>query len=119
MTSSALTMFEFSPATKQRAAAVVAAGPEAIFGHLMRDQESETQLLVARQVIHGYFAGIQAPGDGDADELAAHVRAVRDRIGRQVESLARFGPDLHSSLLRQRAPISLTGGCWLDVVSQP
>jgi hypothetical protein len=121
MTSSTLTTFEFSPATKHRAAAVVAAGPEEIFGHLMRDQESETHLLVARQVIHGYFSGIKSPDDGeaDADELAAHVRGVRDRIGRQVESLARFGPDIHGSLLRQRAPISLSGGCWLDVVSQP
>jgi hypothetical protein len=123
MTSSALTTFEFSPATKHRASAVLAGGPGAIFEHLVRDQESETHLLVARQVIHGFLTQVPVEGssqvDADTDQLAAQLRAVRDRIARQVEAFAAYGPEIRASLLRQRAPISLSGGCWLDVVSQP
>jgi hypothetical protein len=125
MTSSPLTTFEFSPGARQRAAAIVSLGADAIFGHLVRDQESEANLLVARQVIHGFLARVgdgqvdEGATDADVDGIVEQVRAVRDEIANQVESLTRFAPDVRTSVLGQRAPISLTGGCWLDVVSQP
>ena len=98
LTSSLLSTFEFSPETRARAAAVVSGGPDAVFHHLVRDQESQVGLLVARRVIHAFLTGDDTTSDDttsdqaatDADGIAAEVREVRDRLARQVESLSRF-----------------------------
>jgi hypothetical protein len=59
------------------------------------------------------------PDDADADAIAENVAAVRDVLAVAVSSLARLEPDLSLAVARQRAPLAMLGGCWLDVVSQP
>jgi hypothetical protein len=39
--------------------------------------------------------------------------------GRASGTTSRAGPDARDAVLRQRAPLGLVGGCWLDVLSQP
>jgi len=120
MTASPLTTFEFSPGAEEQAAAILAGGPDAIFHHLVRDQESEASLLAARRVIHAFLGDrSDAPAEVDAEVIAGQVGAAREQIAHQAEALTRLGPELRESVLRQRAPIGLVGGCWLDVVSQP
>jgi hypothetical protein len=125
ITASPLSTFEFSPSAKERAAAILSGGPDAIFHSLMRDQESEASLLAARKVIYSFLVQVvdapadEPPVDVDGDLIAEQVGAVREQIAHQVDALTRLGPDLRESVLRQRAPIGLAGGCWLDVISQP
>ncbi|MGH3645561.1 MAG: iron-containing redox enzyme family protein [Micromonosporaceae bacterium] len=112
LTCSPLARWEFSPATRDRAAAVLAGGPEAILAHLLTDQESESCLLTAKTVVDAFLA--QAPPA--PDEIVA---TTREQLVRQLAPLTTLEPELREAVLRQRAPISLAGGCWLDVVSQP
>lgn len=114
--------FEFSAAAWDEATRLCALEPSALFHRLLRDQESEATLLVARRVIDA-FAGADLPGDdglgADADDIAAHVGTVRTALAEVIGPLAGMDADAHEAVLRQRAPIGLLGGCWLDVLSQP
>ncbi|MFG3510583.1 iron-containing redox enzyme family protein [Streptomyces sp. NPDC047821] len=120
-------------AAADEAAAVVAGAPADLFRRLLADQESEAALLTARQVLHGFLeethAGDAAPtGDDaearptgdDAEAIAAYVLAARARIAPAVAALTRAeaGPEVRDAVLRQRAPLTLLGACWLDTVSQ-
>ncbi|HEY0934818.1 MAG TPA: hypothetical protein VGD91_13875, partial [Trebonia sp.] len=121
--------FEFSPGARDGAAAVLADGPRAAFHRLLLDQESEAGLLVARRVIAAFF-GPAGPADSghpepdqeeeecEADDLVQQVLAVRAGLAARLAALA-IGPEIRDSLLRQRAPLTLLAGCWLDTVSQP
>jgi len=112
--------FEFSPGAADEAGAVVAAGPDEVFQRLLRDQESEATLLVARRVLHAFLgrpADDSAPPDFEA--IAAEVAADRATIVASLGELDRIDPDVRETVLRQRAPLGLLAGCWLDVVSQP
>jgi hypothetical protein len=116
--------FEFSAAAWEEADAIVALEPAALFHRLLRDQESESTLLVARRVLDA-FLGADLPGetlpedDADADAVAAHVAAVRTTLAEAIGRFAGADPDVRETVLRQRAPLGLLGGCWLDVLSQP
>jgi Iron-containing redox enzyme len=114
--------FEFSPAARDRAAALVAAEPEALYRRLLGDQESESTLLVARRVLAAFLGAAPEdglPGDADADAVAARVAAVRGELAAAVERLRRHDAEVLEAVVLQRAPLGLLGGCWLDVVSQP
>ncbi len=125
--SSPLTTFECSPAAKDEAAARLSAEPDAIFQMLMQDQESESALLAARRITHAFLAGVggsAAAADGlaedaAADTIAAYVGAVRGELAAATSSLIQLEPDLREAVLRQRAPVGLVSGCWLDTLSQP
>lgn len=126
LTSSRLSTFEFSPRTQAQAASIITEGPDAIFRQLIRDQESEATLLVARRVLHGFLGQLGEEGNERGDEsgdeasiIAEELRAGRDELAAKIAALAEFPADVRASLLAQRAPIALAGGCWLDVVSQP
>src|SRR5450432_1878316 len=117
--------FEFSPAAVQEAGPIIAQEPAALFRRLLRDQESEATLLVARRVIDALLkphiaapaAGL--PADAGADDIAAHVAKARASLAASIGSLADIEPGARDAVVRQRAPLSLLGGCWLDVLSQP
>jgi Iron-containing redox enzyme len=119
MTSLPLSTFEFSPATDVEVAALASAPPEVIFGRLLRDQESEATFLLARRILAAFLppdAGT-APAGGD---VAGAVAAARESLLPSVQALAgRSDPQVHTAVLRQRAPLALLAGCWLDTVSQP
>ncbi len=115
--------FEFSPAAWDEAAAVRSLSPGALFHRLLREQESEATLLAARHVLDAFLTadvpGDALPADADADAIAAHVATVRTEVAGVLGPLAQAAPDVRAPVLRQRAPLGLLGGCWLDVLSQP
>lgn len=127
ITSSQLATFEFSPTAKGEATALLSAEPDAIFQMLMQDQESESALLAARRIIHAFLDGADHSAavpdgiaeDADANTIAAQVGAVRDELAAVTSSLMQLEPDLRETVLRQRAPVGLVSGCWLDTISQP
>jgi hypothetical protein len=117
--------FTFSSSGSTEARAVLRAVPDELFRRLLRDQESESTLFVARHVIDAF---LRPPGaalaetdqlPSDADGIAAQVAGVRDELAASVTALAQLDADVREVVLRQRAPLALLGGCWLDVVSQP
>ena len=141
--------FEFSPAAPAQADAIIMQQPDALFRRLLGDQESEAVLLVARRVLdaflrqHSPAAAADTPGtttdrpedastddppapattrlpeDASADDIAARVARIRAGLAATIAALAGAEPDTRDAVLRQRAPLGLIGGCWLDVLSQP
>jgi hypothetical protein len=110
--------FEFSGAAWDEADAVLALEPDALFHRLLRDQEAESTLLAARRVIEAFLR--DATGDApDADGIPGYVAGVRAELAAAIADLAGAEPDVRAAVLRQRAPLGLVSGCWLDVLSQP
>lgn len=119
-----LRAFEFSDKAREEADAIIAQRPDALFRRLLRDQESEAVLLVARRVIDAFLrqhtdAAAEPPDDASADDIAAHVAQTRAELAATVGSFSHLEPDTRDAVVRQRAPLGLLGGCWLDVLSQP
>ncbi len=110
--------FEFSAQASAHADAIIAQRPDALFQRLLRDQESEAVYLVARRVLDAFLPRHTA-GPATASDIAAQVSQVRDELTRTLESLLASDLDTRDVVLRQRAPLGLLGGCWLDVLSQP
>lgn len=120
--------FEFAPSARPAADALLADGPVAAFQRLLRDQESQHGMLVARRILHAFLTATatdtdagRRPSTADeptADTLAEAVLAARAELAGQLTGL-RADPEVYADVLRQRAPLSLLGGCWLDTVSQP
>jgi hypothetical protein len=122
--------FEFDPAARERAAAILDAAPAAMFHRLLRDQESQECLLAARRILAAFLsrpaeapateAGRGAPHDEpEAEALVADVLGARAELAGQIAALRKRDPEVREAVLRQRAPLALLGGCWLDTVSQP
>jgi hypothetical protein len=117
--------FEVSAQAAAEADAIIAAGPAGLFQRLLRDQESEAVHLVARRVLDAFLGEHAAsppgwpPPDCGADEIAEHVRGARDDLATTIGLLRGATPDARDAVRRQRAPLALLGGCWLDVLSQP
>jgi heme oxygenase-like protein len=127
--------FEFSPGAVGDADAIVAQPPHALYQRLLRDQESEAVLLTARRVLDAFLRSPAAeagapesggPGPGGpgrdgpgADDIAAQTGGIRAGLAAAIEPLLGAEPGIRDAVLRQRAPLSLLGGCWLDVLSQP
>src|SRR5258708_2248385 len=113
--------FEFSSAACDEADVIVAQAPESLFRRLIADQESEAVWLVARRGLDAFPTGSSSGlgVDANADEIAAHLAGVRGELAEATGSLAGIDPDAREAVLRQRAPLGLLTGCWLDVLSQP
>ncbi len=119
--------FEFSRSGWDRAAAILSTGPDELFQRLLHEQESESTLLASRRIIAAFLSPRSAsaaqadmlPEDAGADTIAAHVTTVRRVLAATIDSLRHLEPDVREAVARQRAPLGLLGGCWLDVVSQP
>lgn len=115
--------FEASPAGAAEAERITALPPAGLFRRLLADQESEGVLLAARRVLAAFLA--PEPDDpelrdpADADEVAAQVLAARAELAAVLAPLRTHpDPEVRTAVLRQRAPLALTGGCWLDTLSQ-
>lgn len=113
--------FEFGAAAWEEADTVRALPPDELFHRLLRDQESESTLLVARYVLDAFLrADVPGPPVPEtADAIAARVAAVRAELAGTIAPLAGAGAEACEAVLRQRAPLGLLDGCWLDTLSQP
>ncbi|KJY42542.1 hypothetical protein VR41_07455 [Streptomyces sp. NRRL B-1568] len=116
--------FEFSPAAGREAAEALAERPGDLFRRLLRDQESQTTWLLARRLIEAFLPGPGEDGgheaeEPDAEAIAAEVAAGREGLAQAVADLRDLAPETRELVLRQRAPLALMSGCWLDTVSQP
>lgn len=120
--------FEFSAAGRDAADALLGLPPAALFHRMLADQESEGTQLAARRVLHAFLSGpdTEPPADAppadavSADGIAEDVAAVRAELaGMLSDTLTGATPEVTDAVLRQRAPLGLLGGCWLDVLSQP
>jgi hypothetical protein len=113
--------FEFSARASEEADAILALQPNALYQRLFRDQESEAVHLIARRVLDGFlrdYAGGQT-SKATVGDIADQVSRARDDLAATIASLGNAAPGTRDAVLRQRAPIALLGGCWLDVLSQP
>ncbi|MEU3405614.1 iron-containing redox enzyme family protein [Streptomyces sp. NPDC006670] len=119
--------FEASPQGAAEAARITAGPPADLFRRLIADQESEAVLLAARRVLAAFLTpgdedtapGPDVDADADADAVAAHVLAARAELAAVLGPLRTHpDPQVRTAVLRQRAPLALTGGCWLDTLSQ-
>jgi hypothetical protein len=117
--------FEFGVAAVAQGDAIIALPPQALYLRLITDQESQAVLLAARRILEAFLPGRPADGAADlapqmdAQEIAARVAAVRAEVGAVIRGLGDLDQDARDAVLRQRAPLGLLGGCWLDVLSQP
>jgi hypothetical protein len=115
-TSLPLGPYECSPAAFAEAAAVVAGPPAALYRQLMVEQESEATLVAARRVL----AALLPDGVGlDKDQVLAELAGSRAAIAGIAARLRTAPAETVAAVLRQRAPLALIEGCWLDTVSQP
>lgn len=114
--------FEASPAAAAEAADTAAAEPGTLFRRLLADQESESALLAARRVLAAFLApdaDDTEPEFTGADAIADYVLAARAELAAALTPLREAeDPEIRDAVLRQRAPLALIGGCWLDTVSQ-
>ncbi|GAA0476222.1 iron-containing redox enzyme family protein [Streptomyces olivaceiscleroticus] len=114
--------FRFSPKTFEEAAAVLDGEPTGLFQQLLGDQESETTLLVARRVLEAFLGRDDADpallACTDAEAVAGYVLRARAALLPSLTALRETGEETRDLVLRQRAPLSLLAGCWLDTVSQ-
>ncbi|WAL68639.1 iron-containing redox enzyme family protein [Amycolatopsis cynarae] len=124
--------FHFSAKGREEAMRVLSAGPAGLFRALLHDQESESTLLVARQVLEAFLIrgrelAAKSPEAGTpsrdfATTVAALVERARDELATELDALDELAvtdPDVRTAVLRQRGVLGLLAGCWLDVVSQP
>ncbi|ONH37048.1 iron-containing redox enzyme family protein [Protofrankia sp. BMG5.30] len=126
--------FECGPAAFAEAAAAVAGPPAALYRRLLVEQESEATLVAARRVLAAFLPEATGPGedeeldghpdgraDGPLDEerVFAELAATRAAIARVAARLRAAPAGTVATVLRQRAPLALIEGCWLDTVSQP
>lgn len=115
-----LDRWEFTPAAADEATNLLTAPADTLFLRLLRDQESEPALLAARRVLAAFLDAERQPAEPpDADTVAEQVTALRSRIAASIDALADAEPRVRAAVLRQRAPLALLAGCWLDTVSQP
>jgi hypothetical protein len=122
VTSLGLDTFTFSPAAESEAAELLSGPVEALYQRLLADQESEATLLVARTVVAAFLrTAEQDPGgwtgELDADMIAERVAAERTRIETLFAPVSGRDAEVREALRRQRAPLSLIAGCWLDTLS--
>jgi len=114
--------FEFTPAAADESATVLSGPASTLFQRLLRDQETDTALLVALRVVSGFLRRAEAltpDSEMDADAIGALVRGQRDELAGTIAALDKADPQAREAVLRQRAPLSLLTGCWLDTLSQP
>ncbi|MDQ2956497.1 MAG: iron-containing redox enzyme family protein [Actinomycetota bacterium] len=111
--------FEFSRAGWDQAEALAELSPQALFHRILRDQESEEVLLTARRILAGFLGSDTDSEDASAEAIAAEVAAVRAELAVSIDRLRQLEAAIYAAVLRQRAPLALLGGCWLDMVSQP
>ena len=110
--------FHFSPKAAEETAAVIAGEPAGIFRQLLGDQESETTLLLSRRTLDAFLTAAPSEPQPRTDAIAAWLEQTRTELAPGLIALRESTPETRELVLRQRAPLALLGGCWLDTVSQ-
>ncbi|MGI9498542.1 MAG: iron-containing redox enzyme family protein [Geminicoccaceae bacterium] len=123
--------FEFSPDARDRAAAILAEDPAAIFHRLISDQESEAAIYAAKQILDATLTGTKPvehwlcaslagdPQARDLDRLQRHVGILANDLLERLHLAIQGHERARFAVLRERAPLALIAGCWLDTISQP
>ncbi|WP_349369831.1 iron-containing redox enzyme family protein [Salinarimonas sp.] len=121
----------FSAGAIEEGEAVIGLGAAEVLRRLLRDRESEASFYVARRVVAARLeslapdadlvaATLPAPGRLDADALIAYAVEQGVACARTVsDALAGAETRVHAAVLRERAPLALLAGGWLDGTSQP
>ncbi|NUR29168.1 MAG: hypothetical protein HOV83_25570, partial [Catenulispora sp.] len=116
MTSLPTAAFAVDPATRAEADRLLSGRADLVLRRLLRDQESPASLLAARRVLDAFLSfasGSTMDQRFEPAAVAARVAAVRTGLLAKLSTL-----EPRADVVRQRAPLSLTAGCWLDTVSQ-
>lgn len=110
--------FHFSPQAKSTLDAWLQQGSaSALYRIFAGDIESESQQLLALQLLETLFATrSEAP---TAATLHAYLATAKATLSQRAEQLKQVAGEEGKQILRQRALLSLTAGCWLDYVSEP
>jgi heme oxygenase-like protein len=108
--------FEISPAGKAEADRLRQLPADELFHQLMRDQESDAALLTCRLLIEAFQT--ERPTAG-ITEVASLIELARAEFAPTVGELTMLPAETKQLVCRQRAPLALLAGCWLDMVSQP
>ncbi|MEV8115957.1 iron-containing redox enzyme family protein [Streptomyces xiamenensis] len=106
------------------AAAAASPDPGALYRLLLREQESEAPLLLARRILDAFLHPDGDHGSGpqqapDTGDIATEVAEARRQLAATARSLRDLDPEPRRAVLLQRAPVTLLAGCWLATVSQP
>jgi hypothetical protein len=112
---SATRRFTFSPTTPAQAQPLLAAGPHRLYQELLTDQESELTHYLARVVLEAFLG---EPAD-HGEVTAAGLTRAREELHARLDRVLAEHPTGRGDVLRERAPLSLLGDCWLATVSQP
>ena len=116
--------FEISPAGREEADRLCRLPADELFFRLVRNQESDAVLLTCRRLLDAYLGHdaflntVPEPAVGIA-EVPSLVEQVRAELAPVVAELAGQPAAVRRLVYRQRAPLALLDGCWLDLVSQP
>ena len=110
--------FEISPAGREEADRLRRLPAAQLFHRLVRDQESDAALLTCRRLVGTFLGELPVPSVG-IGEVGALVAEARAELAPVVEGLAGLPSEIRQLVYRQRAPLALLDGCWLDLVSQP
>ncbi|MFF2377877.1 iron-containing redox enzyme family protein [Streptomyces xiamenensis] len=115
--------FAFSRSGRD-AAATASREPGALYRLLLREQESEAPLLLARRILDAFLHpdGHHDSGPQGApciEDIATEVAEARRQLAATTHSLRDLDPEPRRAVLLQRAPVALLAGCWLATVSQP
>lgn len=108
---------EATPAAALEAAALAAGPFAALVRRFLADQESPATFVAARRVLAAFLPP-PAP-EPVAEVVLAELAAARDTLVEATARLRAAPAETFAAVLRQRAPLALLEGCWLDTVSQP
>ncbi|KTS26642.1 iron-containing redox enzyme family protein [Pantoea stewartii] len=113
--------FHFSPHAKSALEAWLDKGSaKALYKIFAGDIESEEQQLLALLLTKTLSAGAPAGLPTlTATELPAFIATANATLRQRAAQLLQANEEDRKQLLRQRALLALTAGCWLDAVSQP
>lgn len=112
--------FHFSPAAH---AALIAlrnsTDVNELYNNLVGDLESETQQLLALQLIQTFLAAQPLSSHWERAAFEAYINGAKATLAQSAARLLRSDEQDKNILLKQRALLSMLAGCWLDRVSQP
>ncbi|HGG5247172.1 TPA: hypothetical protein ACJGX6_003518 [Salmonella enterica subsp. enterica serovar Paratyphi B] len=90
-----------------------------IYRSLVSDIESETQQLLALQLIQTFLSAPQPSSAWDRAAFEAYIARAKTTLAQFAAMLLQSDDEERAVLLKQRALLSMLAGCWLDRVSQP
>ncbi|ACS86864.1 iron-containing redox enzyme family protein [Musicola paradisiaca] len=112
--------FHFSPDAHAALTALRdSADVHELYSSLVSDIESETQQLLALQLIQTFLSAPLPSPTWERAGFEAYIVRAKTTLAQSATMLLRSDEEERSILLKQRALLSMLAGCWLDRVSQP